>query len=71
MVNYILVFNSNAFSNIVFESCDRKEREEGWEEGWEGEEVNLLLKKTRKLGIFHDVFVHIVNSPLFIVTLRS
>ena len=67
MVNYILVFSSNAFSNIVFESCDRKEREEGWE----GEEVNLLLKKTRKLGIFHDVFVHIVNSPLFIVTLRS
>ena len=42
----------------------------GWEEEWEGEKVNLLLKKTRKLGIFHDVFVHIVNSPLLIITLR-
>ena len=32
--------------------------------------MNLLLKKTRKLGIFHDVFVHIFNSPLLIITLR-
>ena len=32
--------------------------------------MNLLLKKTRKLGIFHNVFVHIVNSPLLIITLR-
>lgn len=48
------------------EKRGREERKEGWEE----EEVNLLLKKTGKLGIFHDVFVHIVNSPLLIITLR-
>ena len=39
MVNYILVFSSNAFSNIVFESCERKEREgrEGGRVGGRGD----------------------------------
>ena len=50
----------------VTEKRGRKEREEGWE----GEKMNLLLKKTRNLGIFHNVFVHIVNSSPLIITLR-